>query len=226
MTVKLRQKKYQIVKTWNNQIFQQKRVVRKQEGKKLDQLDETLDSGFKRLNATLENASESINEKIGNKENLRVLLYENKQNRNQEEIKEQTKMPKQIINTEFMNEFSRTLEGMTMDDWRKFNEDLRQMEENKTYVYAFLKEDSEKTIEVCIENNNKTKETLNKNREPVNQKIENSSKEIENKEDKGTLLSENKNNSNKKNTKHPEKKTKKTGKICKKELIKHGNIWR
>ena len=62
---------------------------------KADQLNETLDSGSKQLNATLESASEGINEKIGNKENQRVLLSENKQNRNQEEIKKQTKMPKQ-----------------------------------------------------------------------------------------------------------------------------------
>ena len=48
------------------------------------------------------------------------------------EVKQQKKMTKQIINTEFMNEFRRALEGMTKEGWCRFNEDLSQMKENKT----------------------------------------------------------------------------------------------
>ena len=47
--------------------------------------------------------------------------------------------------TEFMREFERVLRGMTEDDWRKLNNELRQMREQKTGLYAFLNENSDDT---------------------------------------------------------------------------------
>ena len=48
---------------------------------------------------------------------------------------------------EFLQEFKRIMERMTEDDWRKFNNELRQMEEQKTELYTFLKENSDDTID-------------------------------------------------------------------------------
>ena len=48
-------------------------------------------------------------------------------------------------NTEFMHEFERVLKGMTEDDWRRLNNKLRQMEEQKTGLYAFLNKNSDDT---------------------------------------------------------------------------------
>ena len=45
--------------------------------------------------------------------------------------------------TEFMHEFERVLKGMTEDDWSKLNNELRQMREQKTGLYAFLNENSD-----------------------------------------------------------------------------------
>ena len=47
--------------------------------------------------------------------------------------------------TEFMREFERVLKGMMEDDWRKLNTQLRQMEEQKTGLYAFLNKNSDDT---------------------------------------------------------------------------------
>ena len=48
---------------------------------------------------------------------------------------------------EFMDEFRRCMERMTEDDWCKFNNELKQMKEEKTglYAYAILNENSDNT---------------------------------------------------------------------------------
>ena len=57
---------------------------------------------------------------------------------------------------EFMDEFRRCIERMTEDDWHKLNNELRQMEEQKTGLYAFLNENSDNTSkqsnEVALDN--------------------------------------------------------------------------
>ena len=56
-------------------------------------------------------------------------------------------------NTEFMQEFERVLNRMTEEDWCKLNDQLKQMKEQKTglYAYAILNENSDNTSKLKTE---------------------------------------------------------------------------
>ena len=53
---------------------------------------------------------------------------------------------KQTIETTKENN-DKNMESMTDDDWHRLNDNIRQMREHKTGIYAWVKENSDNTIE-------------------------------------------------------------------------------
>ena len=77
--------------------------------------------------------------------------------------------------TEFLDGFRRIMERMTDDDRRRFNDELRQMEEQKMGLYAFLKENSDDTINENRKRTNELREQTeecNRDRERLNENEE------------------------------------------------------